>query len=201
MNYNMNEITNEDYNKALLHLQSIVERVVQITELMQQGNIEMAKIEMNELYMESVNSDVRKYGTRITNIVEHLLKLAYCDNYHDVERDDRGWEISINKQRDKIIENLRWNQKKQETNIIIGINNDLQLSYAYGVRRYNNSIRRNASLQRNKNLIPGECPWQIEDILDKEIITLVEMLPSETGYYRQYLLDHSPDDILDADIE
>ena len=197
----MNEITNEDYNKALLHLQSIVERVVQITELMQQGNIEMAKIEMNELYMESVNSDVRKYGTRITNIVEHLLKLAYCDNYHDVERDARGWEISINKQRDKIIENLRWNQKKQETNIIIGINNDLQLSYAYGVRRYNNSIHRNVSLRHNKDFIPEECPWKIEDLFDEKIITLVEMLPSETGYYRQYLLNHYPDDILDIDIE
>ena len=197
----MNEITNEDYNKALLHLQSIVERVVQITELMQQGDIEIAKIEMNELYMESVNSDVRKYGTRITNIVEHLLKLAYCDNYHDVERDARGWEISINKQRDKIIENLRWNQKKQETNIIIGINNDLQLSYTYGVRRYNNSIRRNASLRHNKYFIPEECPWKIEDLFDEKIITLVEMLPSETGYYRQYLLNHYPDDILDIDIE
>ena len=201
MNCNMTDITNEDYNKALLHLQSIVERVVQITELMQQGDIEMAKIEMNELYMESVNSDVRKYRTKITNIVEHLLKLAYCDNYHDIERDARDWEISIDKQRDKIIENLRWNQKKRETNIIIGINNDLQLSYEYGVRRYNNSIHRNVSLRHNKDFIPEECPWKIEDLFDEKIITLVEMLPSETGYYRQYLLNHYPDDILDIDIE
>ena len=197
----MTDITNEDYNNALLHLQSIVERVVQITELMQRGDIEIAKIEMNELYMESVNSDVRKYGTKITNIVEHLLKLAYCDNYHDIERDARGWEISIDKQRDKIIENLRWNQKKRETNIIIGINNDLQLSYEYGVRRYNNSIHRNVSLRHNKDFIPEECPWKIEDLFDEKIITLVEMLPSETGYYRQYLLNHYPDDILDIDIE
>ena len=201
MNCNMTDITNEDYNNALLHLQSIVERVVQITELMQRGDIEIAKIEMNELYMESVNSDVRKYGTKITNIVEHLLKLAYCDNYHDIERDARGWEISIDKQRDKIIENLRWNQKKRETNIIIGINNDLQLSYEYGVRRYNNSIHRNVSLRHNKDFIPEECPWKIEDLFDEKIITLVEMLPSETGYYRQYLLNHYPDDILDIDIE
>ena len=150
----MTEITNEDYNKALLHLQSIVERVVQITELMQRGDIEMAKIEMNELYMESVNSDVRKYGTKITNIVEHLLKLAYCDNYHDIERDARGWEISIDKQRNDIINDTNWGMDDQEVNILRVVEHDMPRHYIKGVRMYNKSIRRNISLRENSKRIP-----------------------------------------------
>lgn len=197
----MIEITDKKYNEALLHLQSIVERVVQITELMQQGDIETAKLEMNELYIESVKSDARMYGSMVIQMIEHLLKLAYCDNYNDLERDARGWEVSINKQRNNIIDDLRWNEKKQETNIIVGIEADLQFSYDRGVRRYINAASRNISLRQNKDLIPNECPWEIKDLLDEKIITLVEMLPSETGHYRKYLLNYYPDDILDTDIE
>lgn len=197
----MIEITNENYNDALLHLRSIVERVVQITELMQQGDIETAKLEMNELYIESVKSDARMYGSMVIQMIEHLLKLAYCDNYNDLERDARGWEVSINKHRNNIIDDLRWNEKKQETNIIIGLEADLQFSYDRGVRRYINAASRNISLRQNKDLIPNECPWEIKDLLDEKIITLVEMLPSETGHYRKYLLNYYPDDILDTDIE
>lgn len=197
----MIEITDKNYNDALLHLQSIVERVVQIMELMQRGDIETAKAEMNELYIESVKSDSRMYGSMVIQMIEHLLKLAYCDNYNDLERDARGWEVSINKQRNNIIDDLRWNGKKQETNIIIGLEADLQFSYDRGVRRYINAASRNISLRQNKDLIPNECPWEIKDLLDEKIITLVEMLPSETGHYRKYLLNYYPDDILDTDIE
>lgn len=197
----MIKITDESYNDALLHLQSIVERVVQITELMQQGDIETAKLEMNELYIESVKSDARMYGSMVIQMIEHLLKLAYCDNYNDLERDARGWEVSINKQRNNIIDDLRWNEKKQETNIIIGLEADLQFIYDRGVRRYIDAASRNISLRQNKDLIPNECPWEIKDLLDEKIITLVEMLPSETGHYRKYLLNYYPDDILDTDIE
>ena len=197
----MTEITNEDYNKALLHLQSIVERVVQITELMQQGDIEIAKIEMNELYMESVNSDVRTFGSMVVQIIEHLLKLAYCDNYHDVERDASGWEVSINKQRNDIIDGTNWRMDDQESNILRAVNHNMPAHYIKGVRRYNKSINRNISLRENSKLIPQECPWNIDDLLDKEIVDLVEMLDGHTEHYRQYLLNHYPDDILDADVE
>ena len=197
----MIKITDKNYNDALLHLQSIVERVVQIVELMQRGDIETAKAEMNELYIESVKSDARMYGSMVIQMIEHLLKLAYCDNYNDLERDARGWEVSINKQRNNIIDDLRWNGKKQETNIIIGLEADLQFSYDRGVRRYIDAANRNISLRQNKDLIPNECPWELKDLLDAKIITLVEMLPSETGYYRQYLLNHYPDDILNVDVE
>lgn len=197
----MIKLTDENYNDALLHLQSIVERVVQIMELMQQGDIETAKAEMNELYIESVKSDARTFGSMIVRMIEHLLKLAYCDNYEDIERYTRGWEISINKQRDNIIDDTNWSTSSQETNILHKVDYNMEEYYVKGVRRYNNSISRNTSLRKNSGLIPEECPWDLSDLLDEKIITLVEMLPSETGYYRQYLLNHYPDDILDMEVK
>nr|DAU77237.1 MAG TPA: protein of unknown function DUF29 [Caudoviricetes sp.] len=197
----MIKITDENYNDALLHLQSIVERVVQIMELMQRGDIETAKAEMNELYIESVKSDARMYGSMVIQMIEHLLKLAYCDNYNDLERDARGWEVSIDKQRYDIIDDTNWGTPSQETNILHKLDYDMGGYYAKGVRRYINAASRNISLRQNKDLIPNECPWELKDLLDVKIITLVEMLPSETGYYRQYLLNHYPDDILNVDVE
>ena len=196
----MIEITDKNYNDALLHLQSIVERVVQITELMQRGEVETAKAEMNDLYIESVRSDVRNLGSRVERIIEHLLKLAYCDNYEDIIRDARGWEVSINKRRDDIIDDTDWGLDSQETNILHKVDHDMPIHYMKGVRRYNKAVDGNKSLRRNSKLIPKECPWNIGDLLDKKNIELVEMLNRHTGYYRQYLMEYYPEHLLDIDV-
>ena len=196
----MIEIADENYNNALLHLQSIVERVVQITELMQQGDIETAKAEMNELYIESVKSDARTFGSMIVRIIEHLLKLAYCDNYEDIKRDARGWEVSIKKQRDDIIDDTDWGLDSQETNILHKVDHDMPIHYMKGVRRYNKSMNENKSLRGNSKLIPEECPWTLENLMDRKIVDLVEMLDGHTGYYRQYLMEYYPEQLLDIDV-
>ena len=181
-----------EMNELFLRLQSITERVGQIADLIRQGELDLAKTEMDELYIESVKSDVRNLGSRIERIIEHLLKLAYCDNYEDIKRDARGWKISIDKQRKDLYSSLDWGQQKRQTNIIRGIENRLKIIYDNAIHGYFVAIEDNSSLDQNKELIPEECPWTFEDLMDLKIIDLVEMLNGHTEYYRQYLNENSP---------
>lgn len=181
-----------EMNELFLRLQSITERVGQIADLIRQGELDLAKTEMDELYIESVKSDVRNLGSRVERIIEHLLKLAYCDNYEDIKRDARGWKISIDKQRKDLYSSLDWGQQKRQANIIRGIENRLTIIYDNAVHAYFVAIEDNPSLDQNKELIPEECPWAFEDLMDLKIIDLVEMLNGHTGYYLQYLNENSP---------
>ena len=47
----------------------------------------------------------------------------------------------------------------------------------------------NHSLMLYEKHIPLTCIWTLEDLLDKEIVDLVEMLPKQTGYYSKYVKD------------
>ena len=181
-----------EMNELFLRLQSITERAGQIADLIRQGELDLAKTEMDELYIESVKSDVRNLGSRIERIIEHLLKLAYCDNYEDIKRDAIGWKISIDKQRKDLYSSLDWGQQKRQTNIIRGIENRLKIIYDNAIHGYFVAIEDNPSLYQNKDFIPEECPWTLEDLMDLKIIELVEMLNGHTGYYRQYLNENSP---------
>lgn len=180
-----------EMNELFLRLQSITERVGQIADLIRQGELDLAKTEMDELYIESVKSDVRNLGSRVERIIEHLLKLAYCDNYEDIKRDARGWKISIDKQRKDLYSSLDWGQQKRQTNIIRGIENRLTIIYDNAIHGYFVAMEDNPSLDQNKELIPEECPWTFEDLMDLKIIDLVEMLNGHTEYYRQYLNENS----------
>ena len=181
-----------EMSELFTRLQSIIERVGQIADLIRQGELDLAKTEMDELYMESVKSDVRNLGSKVERIIEHLLKLAYCDNYEDIKRDARGWKISIDKQRGDLYSSLDWGQPKRQTNVIRGIENRLKIIYDNAIHRYFVAIEENPSLFINKDLIPSECPWTFEELMDDEIIDLVEMLYGHTEYYRQYLNENVP---------
>nr|DAW78307.1 MAG TPA: protein of unknown function DUF29 [Caudoviricetes sp.] len=175
-----------EMNELLLRLQSIAERVGQIADLVRRGELNLAKTEMDELYMESVESDSQKLGSRIEQMIEHLLKLAYCDNYHYIRRDARGWVISVKKQKKSLYSSLRWGEKKRKTNIINSIKSRMQEIYNNGVYAYNLAIDENSSLESNSVIIPKNCPWSLENLMDEGIVTLVEMLDGHTEFYRQY---------------
>lgn len=175
-----------EMSELFLRLQSIIERVGQITDLIRRDELNLAKMEMDELYMESVESDSQKLGSRIERMIEHLLKLAYCDSYYYIRRDARGWVISVKKQKKSLYSSLRWGEKKRKTNIINVIKSRMQEIYNNGVYAYSLAIDENSSLESNRGIIPKDCPWSLENLMDEDVVTLVEMLDWHTEFYRQY---------------
>ena len=147
----------------------------------------MAKEELDRLYIESVHTETKKCGSRLARMMEHILKLAYCDDYNEILRNGRIWKNDAIKQREEVRNLVQWKNKYQETNIINNINDLLSETYERAIRYYNIAMKDNHSLALYEERIPLICIWKLEDLLDKEIIDLVEMLPNQTGYYPKYV--------------
>lgn len=183
----MDKATEVIYNEALLKFKTISERLVEIADLMQRGEIIVAKEELDRLYIESVHSNSNKCGSKLARMMEHILKLAYCDDYNEIRRNGRIWKNDAIKQRDSVIDITRWGMDRQETSIINNIVGDLETWYERAIKHYHNAMKENHSLVLYEERIPLVCIWKLEDLLDKEIVDLVEMLPKQTGYYRKYV--------------
>ena len=183
----MDKATEIIYNEALLKFKTISERLVEIADLMQRGEIIVAKEELDRLYIESVHSNSNKCGSKLARMMEHILKLAYCDNYNEIVRNGRIWKNDAIKQRDSVIDITRWRMNRQETSIINNIIEDLGTWYERALKYYNTAMKDNHSLMLYEERIPLICIWTLEDLLDKEIVDLVEMLPKQTGYYPKYV--------------
>ena len=183
----MDKTTEAIYNEALLKFKTISERLVEIADLMQRGEIIVAKEELDRLYIESVHTETKKCGSRLARMMEHILKLAYCDDYNEILRNGRIWKNDAIKQREEVRNLVQWKNKHQETNIINNINDLLRETYERAIRYYNIAMKDNHSLALYEERIPLICIWKLEDLLDKEIIDLVEMLPNQTGYYPKYV--------------
>lgn len=183
----MDKATEVIYNEALLKFKTISERLVEIADLMQRGEIIVAKEELDRLYIESVHSNSNKCGSKLARMMEHILKLAYCDDYNEIVRNGRIWKNDAIKQRDSVIDITRWRMNRQETSIINNIIDDLETWYGRALKYYNTSMKDNHSLMLYEERIPLICIWKLDDLLDKEIVELVEMLPEQTGYYSKYV--------------
>ena len=187
----MNEYEKE-FNDCLLRMNNIIHGLQNIAQFMERGDIQMAHAELNQLATESVDSEAKVVSSRLERMIEHLLKFGYCSNQNDLNRNARQWKISIDKQRNEVYTLLQWYEKKRETNIILRVVDMISSIYRGGIRRYISASDHDASLFINKDLIPSECPWTLEELMDDEIVDLVEKLPNQTGFYQLFVEENYP---------
>lgn len=180
------------YNESVLRLKAISERLTEIAIMLQEGKIEMAKSDLDDLYMEAVESSVERNENKLVRMMEHLLKLAYCNSQHYMERDARGWKASVTSHRDTVKTNVRWVQNKRKINVIHSIENQLQDMYVSAIVYYDSASEENPTLNENRKFIPEECPWTFTNLMEDDVLTLVEILPNHTIYYRQWLDENPP---------
>jgi hypothetical protein len=182
----------KEFNDCLLRMNNIIHGLQNIAQFMERGDIQMAHAELNQLATESVDSEAKVVSSRLERMIEHLLKLGYCSNQNDLNRNARQWKISIDKQRNEVYTLLQWYEKKRETNIILRVVDMISSIYRGGIRRYISASDHDASLFINKDLIPEECPWTLEELMDDEIVDLVEKLPNQTGFYQLFVEENYP---------
>ena len=182
----------KEFNDCLLRMNNIIHGLQNIAQFMERGDIQMAHAELSQLATESVDSEAKVVSSRLERMIEHLLKLGYCSNQNDLNRNARQWKISIDKQRNEVYTLLQWYEKKRETNIILRVVDMISSIYRGGIRRYISASDHDASLFINKDLIPEECPWTFEELMDDEIVDLVEKLPNQTGFYQLFVEENYP---------
>ena len=72
-----------------------------------------------------------------------------------------------------------WKDKKRDTNLINTINNILDNIYGIGVAYYKDDAKKYPDLVDGLELIPEECPWTLEELLDESIDHLLDKLGKE----------------------
>lgn len=120
------------------------------------------------------NYSVRKDDciTEVGIIIEHLLKLKYCTN----DRNHKVWINSIETHRGTLYGYVQWLTRKPVTRLIKYIEENLEESYITGINLYVRAAKKYPDLKDGLSKIPEECPWNLEELMDKDIDELLNIL-------------------------
>jgi hypothetical protein len=142
------------------------------------GNVIMPN-EFHEL-MESIRGEIfledkreeKSVRSHLGRMIEHLLKLKFCTSkyYH------RNWESTVKRHQKEVIEYLEWVLEKPDRTLVNYTKENLSLAYELGGNYYKRDADEHADLIPGLALIPDKCPWELEDLLDKNLSEILEML-------------------------
>lgn len=118
------------------------------------------------------NYSVRKDDciTEVGIIIEHLLKLKHC-------RTNRVWINSIETHRGTLYGYVKWGTKHIRIHRLIDyISEHIEDGYDFSIALYTKDTKKYPDLKDGLKLIPSQCPWTLEELLDKDIDYLLDKL-------------------------
>jgi hypothetical protein len=132
-----------------------------------------------ELYLEA--ADIRNKTIRyLSRMIEHLLKLAYSDSNIIYEENKNGWIKTVNKHQIRAQDELNWGMISNKGDINY-VSNRIQEAYEGGIYFYKLAIKKKGyeDLIKGLDLIPDECPWTLEELMEDNINELFDKLPDK----------------------
>ena len=128
--------------------------------------------------VEDVAEDVER---RLGMLVEHLYKLAYCENDVDYNRDKRHWDNETSEHQRSVRKTVRWGGKRW-TSVINAISLDRVQENA--VTYYNKASKNNESLLSGRKTIPEKLPWTLDELMTRITDDLLLKLPQKKEWSR-----------------
>ena len=137
----------------------------------QEGN-EITESFDDEVFCEDAK-ERKQVSALLARIIEHLFKIQFSD----LESFDTDWANEIeNKFRSQIIDITEWCSKKPDKTLINSLRNNLQDIYETAIALYKRDAKKYSDLREGISLIPSECPWTLEALLDSEVNDLLAQL-------------------------
>jgi hypothetical protein len=129
-----------------------------------------------ELYQEGADRRDRAI-TFLGRMMEHLLKLAYCDSKVGFDNNKDGWIKAVERHRENAATEMDWGGRSNK-GIQRLVESRIHESYEAGFNHYRTSIRKDnrEDLIGGLVLIPKECPWTLLDLMTCSIKSLMDML-------------------------
>ena len=125
-----------------------------------------------EIYLENRQDEDKSYS-HLCRMMEHLLKLKYCTN----DRNHNLWINSVETHKSDVVDIIKWKSKKnKKTNYVKYLNTELQNIYEDSIEYYKDAAKKYPDLVDGIELIPEECPWTLEELMDESIDDLLEKL-------------------------
>ena len=125
-----------------------------------------------ELYLEASDKRDSCYSN-LARMMQHLLKAKYSTD----DSFKAGWiKEADGRFRDYIIDKSKWLEKRPDKNIVNHLLNNLQDIYDLAIKQYQKSAKEHSDLVDGIKLIPKECPWTLDELMDETIEYLLNKL-------------------------
>lgn len=125
-----------------------------------------------EVYTEDSDAFVIA-SSNLSRMMEHLLKLKYSTSTRFI----RKWTNEIETGFRRIVQDRSgWYTKKSKTNVIKDLREGIQDIYDYGITFYMKDAKKFDNLKDGIKLIPKECPWTLDELMELDIDGLLEKL-------------------------
>lgn len=125
-----------------------------------------------EVYTEDSDAFVIA-SSNLSRMMEHLLKLKYSTSTRFI----RKWTNEIETGFRRIVQDRSgWYTKKSKTNVIKDLREGIQDIYDYGITFYIKDAKKFDNLKDGIKLIPKECPWTLDELMELDIDELLKKL-------------------------
>ncbi len=166
----------EEYKKALEQIERYekeLARIKQAVIALSEGNPIGGYMDFDTDTFLEENDIWRKAYVVLARMMESLMKIKYC-TYYSVTVD---LEKECEKQRGKVKMYTGWGMHMEDTLLIERLTGEFQDIYEYGVQFYKRAAKEQLDLRDMVSLLPEECPWTLEELMENDIYELLSKLP------------------------
>lgn len=169
----------DEIKMALERLEIITDEMHRIKRALKaaQDGVPFTEAWNEEVFLET-KQEQKKGMSYLYRMIEHILKVKYCTKISlSNDRNRIHWRGEINTYRVKLFDITGWmSKKKKDTNLINFLADDIDDIYEVGVEYYKRDAEEYPDLKDGLSQIPEECPWTLEELLDKDIDYLLDKL-------------------------
>lgn len=166
----------EEYKKALEQIERYekeLARIKQAVMALSEGKPIGGYMDFDTDTFLEENEIWRKAYVALARMMESLMKIKYCTYYSVTVELEKECE----KQREKVRMYMGWGWHIEDTLLIERLTGEFQDIYEYGVQCYKRAAKEQLDLRDMVSLLPGECPWTLEELMENDIYELLQKLP------------------------
>lgn len=166
----------EEYKKALEQIERYekeLARIKQAVIALSEGKPIGGYMDFDTDTFLEENEIWRKAYVVLARMMESLMEIKYC-TYYSVTVD---LEKEREKQREKVKMCTGWGTYIEDMLLIERLTGEFQDIYEYGVQCYKRAAKEQLDLWDMVSLLPEECPWTLEELMEKENYELLQKLP------------------------
>ena len=166
----------EEYKKALEQIERYekeLARIKQAVIALSEGKSIGGYMDFDtDIFLEE-NDIWRKAYAALAKMMDSLMEIKYC-TYYSVTAD---LEKECEKQREIVRMYTGWGCHNEDALLIKRLTGEFQGIYEYGVQCYKRAAKRQLDLRDMVSLLPEECPWTLEELMEEENYELLQKLP------------------------
>lgn len=129
----------------------------------------------DEVFLEDAVREDKLYSS-VSRMMEHLLKLGYCNSQISFDYNRGDWIEGFHAPRRRVEDYLA--RKKNRKKLVVFANKNIQKMYKSAISLYDRSMKEYEDLKEGRKYILEQCPWTFDELMTDGPKDLVFKLPN-----------------------